>query len=384
MARLPMVIPADMEALHPDVPSGLLDETFRHACERLDAYVGALALELAAELELPAGRALNLDALFASRRWSERGRLAVAWVLDTLTLYGEAAREAGGWRLAGGAPQVSSSEQRTQAERVMPSARPAYQVLALSAEALPAVLRGELRGEEALFGPATLGLWFQYFSNANPHYAPNNVIAGVAVARAAPARASVFEFGGGAGSAAEAVLAALGSAGKPAARYVFTELQPAFLRRGGRAVQQVLPAGCEYRSLRFDINLDPAGQGVEPGQFDVVFGVNTAHLAHDVMQTLANLRALLKPSGVLVLGELLRPSADAAVHLELPFTLLEEYGRAPLLEGIRPRPGFMSTHVWVRALEAAGFNRIGVLPAQIARCAEIYPGFYCGAITAHA
>jgi len=42
----------------------------------------------------------------------------------------------------------------------------------------------------------------------------------------------------------------------------------------------------------------------------------------------------------------------------------------------------MSAHGWVRALEVAGFSEITVLPAQIERCAEIYPGFYSGAITA--
>ena len=53
-----------------------------------------------------------------------------------------------------------------------------------------------------------------------------------------------------------------------------------------------------------------------------------------------------------------------------------------MIPGIRPRPGFMSARGWVRALEAAGFSEITVLPAQIERCAEIYPGFYSGAITA--
>jgi hypothetical protein len=53
-----------------------------------------------------------------------------------------------------------------------------------------------------------------------------------------------------------------------------------------------------------------------------------------------------------------------------------------LIPGIRPRPGFMSARGWVRALEAAGFSEITVLPAQIERCAEIYPGSYSGAITA--
>ena len=43
----------------------------------------------------------------------------------------------------------------------------------------------------------------------------------------------------------------------------------------------------------------------------------------------------------------------------------------------------MSARGWVHALDAAGFSQITVLPAQIERCAEIYPGFYGGALTAH-
>jgi SAM-dependent methyltransferase len=382
MQRLPMTIPSEIEALHPDIPRGVFDEAFRRACERLDGYVGALALELASSLKLPVGEPFQLDALFASRGWSERGRLAVAWLLETLELYGFTERTSEGWRFAGGTRPVPSAVLREEAEREVPAARPAYEVLALCAAALPAVLRGELRGEEALFGPTTLSLWFEYFSNANPHYAPSNAITGVAAARAVGRGGAIFEFGGGAGSAAEAVLRALAEADKAPARYVFTELQAAFLRRGSRAVKQKLPGACELASMRFDINLDPAGQGLQAGQFDLAFGVNTLHLAHDLLATLANLRGLLRPGGALVVGELLRPGPDAAVHLELPFTLLDAYSHAPLIPGIRPRPGFMSARGWVHALDAAGFSGITVLPAQIELCAEIYPGFYSGAITA--
>jgi SAM-dependent methyltransferase len=384
MQRLPMTIPPGLEALHPDVPTGVFDETFRRACERLDAYIGALALELAGTLDLPVGTALGLDELFASRGWSERGRLAVGWLVETLELYGFAERAGDGWRLTGGASGAPSQVLREEAELLIPAARPAYEVLALCAAALPAVLRGELRGEDAIFGPTTLSLWFEYFSNANPHYSPSNTITALAVARAASAGCSILEFGGGGGSAGEAVLRALGDAGKPPSRYLFTELQPAFLRRGTRAVQKALPGGCELASMRFDINLDPLSQGLEPGQFDLAFGVNTLHLAHDLLATLANLRGLLRPGGALIVGELLRPGPDAAVHLELPFTLLEAYRQAPTVPGIRPRPGFMSARGWVRALEAAGFSEITLLPAQIERCAEIYPGFYSGALTARA
>ena len=384
MLRLPMTIPPSLEALAPEIPAGVLDESFRAASERLDRYIGALIQEMAAALELASGEQPDPDRLVAERGWNVGGKLAVRWLVETLELYGLTERTSGGWRLVPGPATAPPAVLRAEAERLVPAAAPAYEVLALCAAALPAVLRGELRGQDALFGPATLGLWFDYFSNSNPHYALNNIIAAGAVARAAGPGARVLEVGGGGGSAAEAALAALVRSGKPPSTYVFTELQPAFLRRGTRTVQRALPQGCELRSLRLDINLDPGAQGLAGARFDVVFGVNTLHLAHDLAETLANLRALLAPGGALIVGELLRPTPTAPVHLELPFTLLEEYGRVPLVEGIRERPGFISPGGWTRAFDAAGFGEIAVIPAQIERCSTIYPGFYCGAVSARA
>jgi len=383
MARLPMAIPPDLERLTPDVPKTVFDATFRLACERLDRFVGALSAELAVSLELPTGEWTTPHALGEERKWAG-GTLPVEWLLGTLELYGAAECRDESWRITSRPAGESSARLREAAEEVMPAARPAYEVLSLSAQALPAVLRGELRGEDALFGPAAMGLWFEYFSNANPHYAPNNLVTAIAVERAVGTGARVLEVGGGGGSAAQALLEALGRERKPPSAYTFTELQPAFLRRGVRAVQKVLPAGCQFTSLRFDIDGEPGDQGFGPGQFDAVFGVNTLHLAREVVPTLRRLRRLLRPDGALVIGELLRPTPTQAVHLELPFTLLTSYACTPVESGIRARPGFMSARGWRRALEAAGFREITLLPAEIERCAGIYPGFYCGALTARA
>ena len=147
-------------------------------------------------------------------------------------------------------------------------------------------------------------------------------------------------------------------------------------------MQAALPPGCTLATLRYDVNLDPAVQGVAVGQFDLVVAVNTVHLAQDVVAALAHLRSLLAPSGALVFGELVRPSPTAPVHLELPFTMLEAYRRAPNVEGIRQRPGFMSAAGWTLALRLAGFTEVALLPAELEYCAQVYPGFYCAAITA--
>jgi len=378
---LPAAIPDALEELNHDVPPGVFDEPFRKACLAMDRYVGVLANELVCELSLPLGEPVDADDLLAANGWSPAGRLALRWLLGTLELYGAAERCGSKWRLLGGETTDRSEDLAERARVERPAVAPAYRVLRTAAQALPAVLRGEVRGEDALFNPSTLGLWFEYFSNDNPHYGPNNTICAIAVSRAAPSNAAILEVGGGGGSAAQAVLGELVRSGKTPCRYVFTELHPAFLRRGTRAVQSALPPGCALEAKKLDIDLEPAEQGVERGSFDLVFGVNTLHLARRLVPTLERLGGLLKPGGALVLGEVMRPSATNTVHLELPFALLEGYAHAETDEEVRPEPGFLTVSQWCRAMGAAGLAGITLLPAAIERCAALYPGFYCAAIT---
>ncbi len=381
-ARLPMPLTRDLYVHTRDVPVEVFGEEFRAASERLDRFVGALVRRMGRDLGLEGRWLPGVSELLAGNGWSPDGHLAIEWLLETLELYGHASRTDGGWTVAAPLDGESPEEIRAEAVAAMPAAEPAYRVLELSAAALPTVLTGATRGEEALFGPSTLGLWFDYFSNSNPHYALNNRLVAVAAARAVASGARIFEVGGGGGSAAQAILAELVSENRPPSHYTFTELQPAFLRRGGRAVQAALPPGCTLATLRYDVNLDPAVQGVAVGQFDLVVAVNTVHLSQDVVAALAHLRSLLAPGGALVFGELVRPSPTAPVHLELPFTMLEAYRRAPNVEGIRERPGFISAAGWTRALRLAGFTEVTLLPAELDYCAQIDPGFYCAAITA--
>ena len=53
---------------------------------------------------------------------------------------------------------------------------------------VPEFLRGEKTGEEILFSPSRLPLWFDYFSNENLLYQINNRLGAEAVARALPRR----------------------------------------------------------------------------------------------------------------------------------------------------------------------------------------------------
>jgi SAM-dependent methyltransferase len=384
MQTLPVTHDLGLDDLLDDIPPGLFGLQFRETCQRLDRFIGALLAETATELALPSSIGPDLGALLARRGWIEAGRLPLRCLLEALEEYGMAALDERGWTLAVVPAPRSSAELRAEAEALQPTTRPSFEVMALACRSLPAVLRGELKGEDALFGPATLGLWFDYFSNSNPLYAPSNHLTALAVARVLPASGSILELGGGAGSAAQATLQAATTAGKPPVRYLFTELQPAFLRRGTRTAREAAPAGCEVLAKMVDINRTPRDQGLEGERFDVVHAVNTLHLARELVLTLSWLKALLKPGGSLVLGELVRPQHRPGVHLELPFSLLETYREVALDAELRPRPGFLTVRQWRANLLKAGFASVEVLPREIERCVQRYPGFYGAAITARA
>ena len=377
--RLPMVIPSQDELLN-DVPVGIFDDSFRFATERLDCFIGASLGELADGLALPVGPVLTPESLLAERGYAAGNELALRWLLENLELFGYAASENHGWRLVGKRPTSSSIELRAQAESLLPATRPAYEMISLAMGALPAVLRGEMRGEDVLFGPSTMSLWFEYMSNSNIHYGANNAVTAAALVPRLSPGAKILEVGGGGGGAAQAILMAIAREGKTPSRYVFTDIHPAFLRRGTRVIQQSAVAGCEIKSERYDINLAPEEQGAQTQSFDAVVAVNTLHLARNVVLALGRLRSLLRPGGVLVIGELIRP-AHGAVPLELPFLLLEAYRQVELDPEIRPRPGFMKSEGWTTAFARAGFSDIELRPNRLAECVEGYPGFFCGAIT---
>jgi SAM-dependent methyltransferase len=352
---------------------------FAQTCEEVDAFVG--------EGLRYAGLSLGLEGfhgspaqLAAQRSFLNSRQEVLRWLLQAMVLYGLAQEEGGHFAVGPLGPPLDLEEVFRQRVAKTPQAMPALAVLKLAFLQLPAILAGTSTGEEALFCLENLPLWFAYFANTNLHYAPSNALAALALARAVPQEARILELGGGGGSAAEAALSALEQAGKKVSQYVFTELHPAFLRRGLRLVREKAPKGCEVEGRSYDINLPPQAQGLE-GQFHAILAVNVLHLARDLVSCLRSLASLLLPGGVLVLGELLRPGPQTPVHLELPFLLLESY-RLTGQDALRPQPGFLHLEGWRQALEVAGYALVSLLPAQLPRCQEAYPGFYCAALTA--
>ncbi len=346
----------------------LVDSAAWKILERLGARPGP---EAVAPDEAPAALSLAPQALgvfrFLYRKLADSGRLAAA---------------AGRYAASGPPPGDFDLLARDFSARE-PDAATGAELLALLVEEAPAFFRGEKTGEEILFSPIRLPLWFRYFSNQNLLYSINNGIGAEVLARALPvAGAEVLEVGGGAGSAAEL---AIRRAGPQLARYRFTEVVPTFLRRGERAARAAAAgagAGAAVEAFKLDMTKPWEPQGVAPASLDAVYSVNCFHVAPDLDALLSEARTALKPGGAVVVSECLKPGDPfRPIYVDFVFEFLTSFTNVTTHPVRRPAHGFLTPSAWRASFEAAGLTGVEVHP-DVERIGKEYRNFFAGAVVA--
>jgi SAM-dependent methyltransferase len=390
----PEAAAAHAEALTHVLPRALtsvFDAVFIRSSLLYDTFVDRLALQVlrATGIDVAArepGTAAEITARAGLR--TERALIPVDWMLRRLADRGLLAAGGGaganGRFHVGDLPELDPGVPRTEQLRWDPAWRPAYTLAETAAADYPALLRGERTGEEILFSPTRLRLWVEFFSNENNFYLVNNAVGAVAIETWAPAGPlRILELGGGLGSAAVALLTRLKGAGRwdDLRDYRFTELVPAFLRRGQQAVQRTFPDATWMTFGALDMNRPFAEQSIARDAASLVYAVNTIHVARDLDVTLGEIFHALAPGGHLVMSECVHPAPGDALAVEFIFNLMETF-RAPVLHPAhRPNGGFLTPAQWRGALGAAGFVDVRLLP-DIERMAERFPAFCVAAIGA--
>lgn len=378
------------ELLPPEILP-LFDASFVRLHILYDEFIHRLVLRVVSETGLErAMREPGTPAEIVTRAGFARGQALVPldWMLRLLTVRGLLEELSEGatfrYRAARPFPALDPTPVRDEQLRHGPSWMPAYVLAETVAQDYPAFLRGEVTGEGVLFSPRRLRLWIDYFSNDNGLYVVNNRLGALAVEQWLPRPDGVvLELGGGLGSGALALLERLEAAGRLGAisEYRFTELVPAFLRRGEQALRTRHAGLSRMTFASLDINRPFGPQGVAPGSVSVVYAVNTLHVAHDLDFTLREVLGALEPGGRLIVSECVRPKARQPIESEFVFNLTETF-RSPRLDPrYRPSGGFLTPGQWKAAMEAAGFADIRFLP-DIVRVQEQAPRFIAAAIGA--
>jgi hypothetical protein len=350
----------DLESLLARIPDPAIRSLFSHefilCAEYFDRFTIDSVLRLVHQLGWTEDlvRGASARRVVLSRGFSPRAEIPIRWFLRKLAAAGYLDESAGeapddrAYRARGPLPPGDPDRAEAQAYALAPGSAPAFAVVRAMLEHVPEFLRGEKTGEEILFAPSRLPLWFAYFSNDNLLYQINNRLGAEAVVRALPATrpATILELGGGSGSAAMAVAERLARDGALARieHYRFTEIVPTFLRRAERSLRASFP-GLPLEFGRVDMDKD--------------FG----------------------PGGVAVFSECVRPFPGQPIYVEFVFNFLENFTGVTTDSETRPNHGFLTPENWRRAFRAAGFERPDILP-DVEELARHYDSFFVAAVSA--
>jgi SAM-dependent methyltransferase len=371
-----------------EYPPPVFSERLYQSIELLERYSVDMAIDLAGRLNVTdhLSQWRSLDDLGRLLSFQPSFKVALHWILERLVeIDCVEARTDGNTRLYHLRHTLRKADLeslRAAGLQIDPANAATLALLDYAASLYPAVANGEQSGDRNLLGPQGVPLWLNYFHNDNLSYAVNNWVgAALAAERVSNLRRlRILEVGAGPGSASEILLRLFDERGllPRVERYLITEPNAFFLRCGQRKLARQYPdLSLEWGALNLDLPWN--SQGINPGEFDLIYAVNVMHISKDLLFSLNEARSALASDGWLVIGECLRPYFNQPIYPELMFQILESFTSVQTDPEIRPNPGFLTAEHWRRAFTRAGFQRAEVAP-NIDRIREIYPHFFTGAI----
>jgi NADPH:quinone reductase-like Zn-dependent oxidoreductase/malonyl CoA-acyl carrier protein transacylase len=305
---------------------------------------------------LAPGEQLSTDDL--SRRLGVLPKYArmLARCLDMLAEDGFVERMPSGWRAVRPLEVGNLSADAERLRRNYPSCAVELGLTDRCGVQLAAVLCGRVDPLHLLFPGGSTSDLEQLYRDAPFTRAYNTVVrdaVSIALEAMPPERKlRVLEIGAGTGGTSSLVLPVL-----PADRteYVFSDASNLFMLRA-KARFADFPF-VTYQLL--DIEQDPAAQGYQPRDFDLVLATNVLHATPDARRTLRYVRELLAPQGMLVMVE----GVSRQRWVDMIFGLTDGWWKATDADRADGYP-LMSRAHWRKALTTAGFESPLSVPAE--------------------
>ena len=229
-----------------------------------------------------------------------------------------------------------------------------WQLLYRCGSQLSAVLRGAVDPVQLVFPAGDMSTATQLYEDSPGARAFNKLVQRVvttAVANAPQQRGlRILEIGAGTGGTTSYLLPHLPG---HQTQYCFTDVGALFTQKARERFGDY--HFVDYQTL--DIEQDPSQQGFEAHCQDVVIAANVLHATQNLRQTLANVRHLLAPGGLLVLLE----GTHRQRWVDLIFGLLEGWWRFADVE-LREDYPLLNAGQWQQLLLSCGFSSVAVLP----------------------
>jgi SAM-dependent methyltransferase/NAD(P)-dependent dehydrogenase (short-subunit alcohol dehydrogenase family)/acyl carrier protein len=255
-------------------------------------------------------------------------------------------RDGDAWQVVKAPPSAPEAMELAASESA-----PEWILLSRCGPALGRVLRGVQEPLELLFPGGDSTVANRLYAESPRHKVMNRLVEMTisSIVKQLPAEYGlrIIEIGAGTGGTTAGVLPLL-----PPDRteYLFTDLGAAFL---GRAQERFgAYEFVQYKTL--DIERLPATQDVPHGVTDLVIAANVLHATTNLHSTIANVRALLRPEGKLVLLE--------ATHdhrwVDLTFGMTDGWWRYADERSEHP---LLTAREWVALLQQHGFSNVEVV-----------------------
>jgi ubiquinone/menaquinone biosynthesis C-methylase UbiE len=204
---------------------------------------------------------------------------------------------------------TSSGAETLDQQRLIDSVRDGSvngKILCRIGENLAEIMRGQISLSALLLEDKLLYDYYEKALRIDRSYKQVKHLVGL-VAQKNPS-AKILEIGAGAGGCTASVLEALGSPARPQfSQYDFTDVSPGFFEAAKDRFSE-WESMINYR--RFDVEIDPTSQGLEAGSYDLIIACQVLHATSEIVNTLANVRKLLKPGGRLIFVETTRDTID--------------------------------------------------------------------------
>lgn len=174
---------------------------------------------------------------------------------------------------------------------------------------------------------------------------------------------TILEIGGGTGNGARHLfrhLKSRGSLGK-VGKYIFTDISMRFVLASKHEFEKAYPE-VDWGWKFFDLNKTFEEQKFGAESVDMIYAVNAAHVAKDIVGFLKGCREALRPGGHVVFAERIRMNQHEMAPREFTLNLSVYHRSAPEKASYRPMQCYLHPSNWREVFKRAGFSSYDIMP----------------------
>lgn len=224
-------------------------------------------------------------------------------------------------------------------------------------------------------------MWFRA-TNTDPLQNVHGIMGAKAIDMLLP-KGRILEIGGGTGNGIRNLFKHLAAKQEldRIEHYHFTDISAKFIMGTRHEVRADYPdVSTDWRFA--DLNKPLADQKVPQGDFDLIYAVNAAHVAKDIVAFLKSCKETLKPGGRVLFAERIRLTPRDMAPRELSLNLSVYHRTAAIRnDDYRPVHCYFAPENWLRVFELAGFSDGAIWP-DIESMSGKFPDQYAAIVTA--